>query len=126
MGYCVRPPKLPVLFSCSSSKGGRKDFSGENLKDSLLEEEDMVVPKGFLAVYVGVEMRRFVIPTSYLCLPAFRTLMERVAEEFGYEQTGGLRIPCEEDDFQKILGLLEKSDSRKNKKKKARISSLKP
>ncbi|XP_008798197.1 auxin-induced protein 15A-like [Phoenix dactylifera] len=123
MGHFVRPPRLPVLFFSSSK--GKKDFSGENLKDSLLEEEDMVAPKGFLAVYVGVEMRRHVIPTSYLCFPAFQTLMERVAEEFGYEQTGGLRIPCEEEDFQQILRVLQKSDSRKNKKKKAKNSLLK-
>ncbi|XP_041001717.1 auxin-responsive protein SAUR22-like [Juglans microcarpa x Juglans regia] len=63
-----------------------------------------VIPKGFLAVYVGTtELRRCVIPTSYLSMPDFRILMEKAADEYGYEQEGGLRLPCEEEDFKKIL-----------------------
>uniref|UniRef100_A0A5B7C2W3 Putative SAUR-like auxin-responsive protein family n=1 Tax=Davidia involucrata TaxID=16924 RepID=A0A5B7C2W3_DAVIN len=80
------------------------------------------VPRGFLAVYVGPELRRFVIPTRYLSMPDFKVLMERVAEEFGYEQEGGLRIPCEEEDFQDVLTrclardqMMSKSKSRKKK-----------
>ena len=62
------------------------------------------VPKGFLAVYVGPELRRFVIPTSYLSMPDFKALMEQMVDEFGFEQEGGLQIPCEEKDFEEILG----------------------
>ncbi|KAB5539192.1 hypothetical protein DKX38_016725 [Salix brachista] len=67
------------------------------------------VPKGFLAVYVGAEQRRFVIPLRCLSTPGFMGLMDKVAEEFGYDhQEGGLRIPCEEEDFEEILvGLRE-------------------
>lgn len=67
------------------------------------------VPKGFLAVYVGAEQRRFVIPLRCLSTPGFMGLMDKVAEEFGYDhQEGGLRIPCEEEDFEEILvGLQE-------------------
>lgn len=61
------------------------------------------VPKGFLAVYVGPELRRFVIPMAYLSMPEFRVLMDSVAEEYGYEQEGVLEIPCEEEAFEKIL-----------------------
>ncbi|KAH1066630.1 hypothetical protein J1N35_031617 [Gossypium stocksii] len=53
------------------------------------------VPKGSLAVYVGQELRRFVIPTSYLTMPEFRDLMDMVAEEFGFQNTGELQIPCD-------------------------------
>ncbi|KAI4355926.1 hypothetical protein L6164_004650 [Bauhinia variegata] len=59
--------------------------------------------KGYLAVYVGPQLRRFVIPVSFLTMPEFRVLMERVGEEFGWEHDGGLEIPCDEEDFEQIL-----------------------
>ncbi|RHN40815.1 putative small auxin-up RNA [Medicago truncatula] len=58
------------------------------------------VPKGYLAVYVGEQMKRFVIPTSYLNQASFQTLLSQVEEEFGYDHPmGGLTIPCTEDVF---------------------------
>jgi len=58
------------------------------------------VPKGYLAVYVGEEMKRFVIPTSYLNQTSFQDLLSRAEEEFGYDHAmGGLTIPCTEDVF---------------------------
>ncbi|XP_058113128.1 indole-3-acetic acid-induced protein ARG7-like [Magnolia sinica] len=78
------------------------------------------VPKGYVAVYVGPEMRRFVIPVSYLCSPHFRALMERAADEFGFEQEGGLRIPCEEETFEELLRVLGKG-SWKFEKESGRI-----
>nr|AFK45943.1 unknown [Lotus japonicus] len=62
------------------------------------------VPKGHLAVYVGDEMRRFVIPVSYLNQPSFQELLYQAEEEFGYDHpTGGLKIPCREDDFLNLI-----------------------
>ncbi|XP_072980530.1 auxin-induced protein 15A-like [Typha angustifolia] len=119
MGY-LRGPKIPIFTSKLLKR--REDSFGEHLRASLLDEEatEMVVPKGYLAVYVGPELKRFVIPMSYLCLPAFKAIMEEVAEEFGFEQTGGLQIPCNEEDFKEILKLLKMSTSGKKKKKKNR------
>ncbi|GAU22110.1 hypothetical protein TSUD_310140 [Trifolium subterraneum] len=58
------------------------------------------VPKGYLAVYVGEEMKRFVIPTSYLNQPSFQNLLSQAEEEFGYDHSmGGLTIPCTEEIF---------------------------
>ncbi|XP_052115430.1 auxin-induced protein X10A-like [Arachis duranensis] len=58
------------------------------------------VPKGYLAVYVGEKMKRFVIPISYLSLPSFQDLLSQAEEEFGYgHPMGGLTIPCKEDAF---------------------------
>ncbi|KAL0346803.1 UNVERIFIED_CONTAM: Auxin-induced protein 15A [Sesamum calycinum] len=47
------------------------------------------VPRGYLAVYVGPELRRFIIPTSYLTDPLFKVLLEKVEEEFGFDHSGG-------------------------------------
>ncbi|RRT35969.1 hypothetical protein B296_00045663 [Ensete ventricosum] len=121
MGYSIRNPKIPAaLFSLRSKKNTGRD----SFRQSLLVDEPMntAVPKGCMAVYVGDGMRRFVIPTSYLRLPAFRQLMEKVEEEFGFDQAGGLRIPCEEEDFQELLDAL--ADSMPAKPKKKTLKSL--
>ncbi|KAL1362171.1 hypothetical protein HN51_010447 [Arachis hypogaea] len=61
------------------------------------------VPKGYLAVYVGDNMRRFVIPISHLNQTLFQGLLSQVGEEYGYDHPmGGLTIPCSEDEFLNI------------------------
>ncbi|QCD87542.1 SAUR family protein [Vigna unguiculata] len=61
------------------------------------------VPKGYLSVYVGEKMKRFVIPVSYLNQPSFQDLLSKAAEEFGYDHSnGGLTIPCSEDVFRNL------------------------
>ncbi|OIW00675.1 hypothetical protein TanjilG_09646 [Lupinus angustifolius] len=69
----------------------------------------MEVPKGYLAVYVGAKMKRFVIPVSYLNQPSFQVLLNEAEEEFGYEHPmGGLTIPCREDAFLDIASRLNR------------------
>ncbi|CAJ1933663.1 unnamed protein product [Sphenostylis stenocarpa] len=64
------------------------------------------VPKGHLAVYVGDKMRRFVIPVSFLNKPSFQQLLSQAEEEFGFDHpTGGLTIPCTEDEFLNLTSL---------------------
>ena len=58
------------------------------------------IPKGYLAVYVGEKMKRFVIPLSYLNQRSFQDLLSQAEEEFGYDHPmGGFTIPCREDVF---------------------------
>ncbi|PIA43909.1 hypothetical protein AQUCO_01800154v1 [Aquilegia coerulea] len=66
-----------------------------------------VVPKGFLAVCVGKELKRFIIPTEYLGHRAFGMLLREAEEEFGFQHEGALRIPCEVSVFEKILKVVE-------------------
>ncbi|GMP37056.1 hypothetical protein CsSME_00008930 [Camellia sinensis var. sinensis] len=65
------------------------------------------VPKGYLAVYVGPELRRFIIPTSYLSHQVFKVLLEKAEEEFGFDHSGGLTIPCEIETFKYLLKYME-------------------
>ncbi|KAJ8767303.1 hypothetical protein K2173_017347 [Erythroxylum novogranatense] len=65
------------------------------------------VPKGYLAVYVGLEPRRFIIPTSHLSHPLFKVLLEKAEEEFGFDHSGGLTIPCEIETFKFLLNCME-------------------
>ncbi|CAI0462126.1 unnamed protein product [Linum tenue] len=55
------------------------------------------VPAGHLAVCVGASCRRRVLAHA--------------EEEFGFANTGPLRIPCEEMEFEEILKLVSRSDS---------------
>ncbi|KAI4323747.1 hypothetical protein L6164_023328 [Bauhinia variegata] len=65
------------------------------------------VPKGHLAVYVVQEMKRFIIPISYLSQPLFQELLSQAEEEFGYDHPmGGLTIPCRENEFVDLLSRL--------------------
>lgn len=65
------------------------------------------VPKGYLAVYVGPELRRFIIPTSYLSHSLFKVLLEKAEEEFGFDHSGGLTLPCEIETFKFLLKCME-------------------
>lgn len=69
------------------------------------------VPKGYLAVYVGPELRRFIIPTTYLSHHLFKVLLEKAAEEFGFDHNGGLTIPCEIETFKYLLKCIENNPS---------------
>ncbi|CAL5033623.1 unnamed protein product [Urochloa decumbens] len=103
MGYFRAPRRL------YERKKYYSGLNGENLQAALFMDDAAAdeVPKGCFAVYVGAEARRFVVPTSYLRRPAFRELMERAAEVFGFNQAGGIRIPCREEDFQATVAALE-------------------
>ncbi|OMP03138.1 Auxin responsive SAUR protein [Corchorus olitorius] len=69
------------------------------------------VPKGFFAVYVGEsELKRFVVPLSFLNQPLFQDLLSMAEEEFGFNHPmGGLTIPCHEDMFIDITSRLDRS-----------------
>ena len=65
------------------------------------------VPKGYLAVYVGEQMKRFVIPVSYLNQTSFQELLSQAEEQFEYDHPmGGLTIPCKEEVFLDITSHL--------------------
>ncbi|XP_068314374.1 protein SMALL AUXIN UP-REGULATED RNA 51-like [Pyrus communis] len=79
----------------------------EKTTTSFDASNNAAVPKGYLAVCVGEELKRFVIPTDYLGRPAFHILLREAEEEFGFQQTGVLRIPCEVSVFEGILKMVE-------------------
>ncbi|KAF8392787.1 hypothetical protein HHK36_021024 [Tetracentron sinense] len=108
----------PKNSSSSSSNYTTNNNSGNKsikfLKKTLSFNDNSVsaissdiIPKGFLAVCVGKEMKRFIIPTEYLGHRAFGILLREAEEEFGFQQEGVLRIPCEVSVFEKILKVVE-------------------
>ncbi|KAJ7543187.1 hypothetical protein O6H91_09G028900 [Diphasiastrum complanatum] len=61
------------------------------------------VPKGCLAVYVGQDRQRFVIPIGYLSHALFASLLRLSEEEFHFHHQGGLTLPCEIARFEDVL-----------------------
>ncbi|KAL6651045.1 hypothetical protein ACP70R_009970 [Stipagrostis hirtigluma subsp. patula] len=62
------------------------------------------VPKGHTVVYVGEELRRYVVRVSSLDHPLFRELLDRARDEYGFAAADArLCIPCDEDIFLAVL-----------------------
>jgi len=96
---------------CAFSRSGR--LAVADLCDSDDESDDSApddVPEGYLVVYVGEERCRFVIKAKYLSYPVFKALLNKSAEEYGYEHKGGLEIACEVVFFEHLLYLIETND----------------
>ncbi|CAM8995602.1 unnamed protein product [Rhodiola kirilowii] len=64
-------------------------------------------PTGYFAVYVGEERRRFVVRTSFLSHPLFKMLLEKASDEFGFQQSNGLVVPCSVSAFQEVINSVE-------------------
>ncbi|KAL9687981.1 hypothetical protein QQ045_032393 [Rhodiola kirilowii] len=65
------------------------------------------VPKGYLAVYVGPEHRRFIVPTGYLSHHLFKVLLEKAEEEYGFDHDGALTLPSDVETFKYLLKCME-------------------
>ncbi|KAK0595486.1 hypothetical protein LWI29_007158 [Acer saccharum] len=61
------------------------------------------VPEGHVPVYVGEEMERFVVSAELLNHPVFVGLLNKSAQEYGYEQKGVLHIPCHVLVFERVM-----------------------
>ncbi|KAK4267738.1 hypothetical protein QN277_024478 [Acacia crassicarpa] len=95
--------------SNSTSGGGSKGmkFLKRTLSFTDISSSNETVPKGFLAVCVGMELKRFIIPTEYLRHQAFEMLLREAEEEFGFQQEGVLKIPCQVSVFEKVLKIVQ-------------------
>ncbi|KAL8188755.1 hypothetical protein R6Q57_029775 [Mikania cordata] len=62
-------------------------------------------PRGFFAIYVGDEPRRFVVPTAHLSHPLFKMLMEKAYDD--EEQNNRLVVPCSVTVFEKVVNTVE-------------------
>ena len=94
-------------YSSVSRSSSRESGLGNSDYEYWYEDAPADVPEGCLAVYVGPEMRRFVIQTGFLYKREFRELLRKSEEEYGFETAGGLRIACEAALFEKLLWQLE-------------------
>lgn len=75
----------------------------EDVSDTSSVPED--VKEGHFSVIAvnGDEPKKFVVPLSYLTHPTFLRLLERAAEEYGFDHEGALKIPCRPSELERIL-----------------------
>uniref|UniRef100_A0A7N0TMR8 Small auxin up regulated protein n=1 Tax=Kalanchoe fedtschenkoi TaxID=63787 RepID=A0A7N0TMR8_KALFE len=96
-------------LAVSSKNNNAQDDKTGNKSINLGRPSD-TVPKGCLALCVGEEMKKCVIPMEYLSHQAFQVLLRDAEEEFGFQQEGVLRIPCEVDVFESVLKVMRKKE----------------
>lgn len=68
-------------------------------------------PTGCFSVYVGPEKERFIIRTTHLNHPLFRTLLDEAESAYGYAATGPLVLPCDVESFLDTLWEMEKESA---------------
>lgn len=81
--------------------GGR---NGRVERDPILEKP-VPVPKGHMAVYVGQkdgDFERILVPVVYCNHPLFGDLLKESENEFGFNQPGGITIPCRISEFERV------------------------
>lgn len=70
-----------------------------------VKENPGAVPKGHMAVYVGQkdgDFHRVLVPVFYFNHPLFGELLREAEEEFGFNQPGGITIPCRFAEFERV------------------------
>ncbi|KAL4280859.1 hypothetical protein GQ457_03G025420 [Hibiscus cannabinus] len=73
---------------------------------SLKKQARRSVPQGHVPIYVGEEMELFVVKAELLNHPVFIALLDRSAQEYGYDQKGVLHIPCHVLVFERVMEAL--------------------
>nr|XP_043637632.1 auxin-induced protein 15A-like [Erigeron canadensis] len=105
LGKMVSVKKLAKKVKVKVINGTEPSHHEYLLKDQ--EEGACSTPTGFLALYIGEERRRFVVPTGYLSHPLFKMLLDKASDEFGFEQKNGLVVPCSVAAFQEVVSAVE-------------------
>ncbi|OAY62435.1 auxin-responsive protein SAUR36 [Manihot esculenta] len=70
-----------------------------------IPENSLTVPKGHLAIYVGQkdgDFHRVLVPVIYINHPLFGELLRGAEDEYGFNQQGGITIPCRYSDFERV------------------------
>ncbi|ERN01191.1 auxin-responsive protein SAUR36 [Amborella trichopoda] len=105
-----------------SSKMGKTLLSGF-VKREIREEGSVckgkTIPKGYLVVYAGQrdDDHRFLVPVVYCNHPLFGKLLEEAEEEYGYNSSGGLIIPCGVPEFECVKTKIASESCRGLKKR---------
>ncbi|CAI9268305.1 unnamed protein product [Lactuca saligna] len=119
----TRIPKLPQAFhrmayvdiitnlKFKQIRGATKSARSSTSNTSCNVGCRCIPSVGSLAVYAGEEHRCFVIPTRFLNLLVFVSLLNKVEEEFGFQTTGKFVLPCDVVFFKELLNILEREKS---------------
>uniref|UniRef100_A0A6N2MSI4 Auxin-responsive protein n=1 Tax=Salix viminalis TaxID=40686 RepID=A0A6N2MSI4_SALVM len=82
----------------------------------LVCDKPVTVPKGHLAIYVGQEdgdFHRVLVPVIYFNHPLFGELLREAEEVYGFNQQGGITIPCRFSEFERVQTRIQAGSERK-------------
>ncbi|KAH0643124.1 hypothetical protein KY290_034729 [Solanum tuberosum] len=95
-------------FLKQSTKGlcfGRPNSGYIRVGQEPIAPKKVSVPKGHLAVYVGEKKDdtcRIMVPVIYFNHPLFAELLKEAEMVYGYNHSGGIRIPCRVSEFENV------------------------
>ena len=108
----IQPKQVMKLFESRSLNLRSVFMTPSDSNVPFLCSATTRIPSGFLAIYVGCERKRFLIPTRFLSLPVFIALLDKAGEEYGFKLTGGIVLPCEVQFFTEVLKFLAKDEKK--------------
>lgn len=86
----------------------RKCYSLRSRSPKGKNDRNQLPPLGCFSVYVGPEKERFIIRTTHVNHPLFRTLLDEAEMAYGYAAMGPLVLPCDVESFLDTLWEMEK------------------
>ncbi|RZC52037.1 hypothetical protein C5167_020471 [Papaver somniferum] len=113
-GGLTIPCNVEMFIDLTSPKDMGFSLTSKILRRSFSKgkNDEMVIPKGHFAVYVGETQfkKRFIVQISFLNHSCVQELLNQAGEEFGFDYpTGGVTIPCSEETFVNLLSQLNDS-----------------
>lgn len=98
-----------ILNKRERERASMKKSSAGKCKEDQGKRRRMA-PQGWFTVCVGPKKQRFVIKTECANHPLFKKLLEEAESEYGFNSTGPLSLPCNVDEFYKVLIKMEADD----------------
>ncbi|XP_021635538.2 auxin-responsive protein SAUR36, partial [Hevea brasiliensis] len=105
----------PYQFSNTQRRGALPNSNLGYIRLGQAKPEE--VPKGHLAVYVEESIgdkRREVVPVIYFNHPLFGELLKDAERVYGYNHSGGIKIPCGYSKFEELKIRIAAWDSSHN------------
>lgn len=99
--------KLQKILLHPKNQGSRSMMFG-----SGQERVRKDVKEGYFAMIAADddEERRFIVPLAYLNRPSFQRLLEKAADEYGFNHDGALMVPCRPSELEWMLVINRESD----------------
>ncbi|KAJ0089126.1 hypothetical protein Patl1_31524 [Pistacia atlantica] len=75
-------------------------------KDHHHHHQSVKVRRGYVAIYVGDEAKRYEVPVKYLSFPPFLELVKQsVGDDFDTQIDGPINLTCTTETFDELLKL---------------------
>jgi hypothetical protein len=84
-------------------KSGSESSSSSPGASPRYDDEREKVPKGHVPMVTGCG-ERVVVPVRLLADPCIADLLDMAAQQYGFGQSGVLRIPCDAGHFRRVVG----------------------